>query len=74
MNTNKHGSKRKTRQTALMISSAVLRESKLTKVKKTKLEYAWKIEIRKRIADFDAGKIREFPAEEVLKRAEAAIK
>ncbi len=37
-------------------------------------EQAWLDEVQRRSADFDAGLIKTFPAEEVLERARARLK
>jgi hypothetical protein len=73
MNTNKHGLKRATRRTTLEISPAVLREPKLSKAEKARVERAWKIEIRRRMADLDAGKVKCVPAEQALRKAYRAL-
>ena len=73
MNTNKHGLKRTTRRTASAIGSAVLPEPKLTKAEKLEVERAWKIEIRRRRADFRAGKAKCVPAEQALRNAYRAV-
>ena len=70
---NKHRSNRTTRRTALAISSAVLREPKLTKAEKLKNERAWKIEIRRRMAEMRAGTVKCIPAEEALRNAYRAL-
>ena len=73
MNTNKHGLKRTTRRPASAIGSAVLPEPKLPKAEKLEVERAWKIEIRRRRADFRAGKAKCVPAEQALRNAYRAV-
>jgi transcription initiation factor TFIID subunit TAF12 len=73
MNTVRHGLKRTTRRTASAIPSAVLSEPKLTKAEKLEVERAWKIEVRRRMADFRAGKVKCVPAEQAMRNAYRAI-
>ena len=73
MNTDKHGLKSATRRTGLAISRAVLSEPKLTKAEKLEIERAWKIEVRRRLADLRAGKIKCVPAEQAMRNARRAI-
>jgi hypothetical protein len=73
MQTDKHGLKRSTRRTASAISSAVLSEPKLTKAEKLEIERAWKIEVRRRLADFRAGKVKCVPAEQAIRNAYRAL-
>ena len=73
MNTVKHGLKRSTRRTASAIPSAMLSEPKLTKAEKLEVERAWKIEIRRRMADFRAGKAKCVPAEQAMRNACRAV-
>ena len=73
MNTNKHGLKGATRRNALAISSAVLFEPKLSNSEKAKIERAWKIEIRRRMAEMRAGKVKCVSGEQALRNAYRAL-
>jgi len=73
MNTDKHRLKRATRQTASAVWSSVLSEPKLTKAEKINVERAWKMEIRRRLADFHAGKIKCISAEQAIRNANRTL-
>lgn len=73
MNPDRHRSKRTARGTALAIPAVVLSEPKLSRAEKKEIERAWVVEVRRRIADFEAGKIKCVPAEEALRNAYRAI-
>jgi hypothetical protein len=57
----------------LAIPAVVLSEPKLSRAEKKEIERAWMVEVRRRIADFEAGKIKCVPAEEALRNAYRAI-
>jgi len=69
MNTDKHGLERASRTPARGKALSLPREPKLSKSEKVKIEKAWKVEIRRRIAEIKAGKIKCVPAEEVMRNA-----
>jgi hypothetical protein len=73
MKTNKHGLKRTPRRTASVTPSFVLLEPKLSMTEKESVERAWKLEIRRRIADLDAGKLKCVPAKQALRNAYRAL-
>ena len=70
MNTDKHRSKKAAAQdSSRTIQSEVLAEPKLSKEERVAVERAWKIEIRRRLADVESGKLKCIPAEEVIRNA-----
>jgi hypothetical protein len=73
MNTGKHSLKTAPRRAASTVLPDVLSEPKLTKAEKLEIERAWKIEVRRRLADFQAGKIKCVPAEQAIRNARKAI-
>jgi len=73
MNTDKRRLKGTARRAASTVPFVVLSEPKLTNAEKLKSEHAWRTEIRRRRADFKAGKVREVPAEEVVRNACRAL-
>jgi hypothetical protein len=70
MNTDKHGLKKVLRQAPSRAWALSLPpEPKLTKSEKTGIERAWTVEIRRRVAAFNAGKMTCRPAADVMKDA-----